>query len=85
MNKNKWAVWPEDKIQVGDTGYRGAIFISSDHDIHELIKVNISKRGESSFIVINRDTMNKYHITAEQADKVVADSISAATLLLKKI
>jgi hypothetical protein len=85
INKNKWDKWPEDKFKMADTGNRGAIFISTDHDIHELIKVNLSKRGESSFIVINRDTMTKYHITAEQADKVVADSISAATLLLKKV
>eukprot|EP00972_Heterocapsa_arctica_P017631 2607551-Heterocapsa_arctica.AAC.1 len=38
INKNKWATWPEDKLQMGDTGNRGAVYISDHIQIHELIK-----------------------------------------------
>eukprot|EP00972_Heterocapsa_arctica_P006310 926309-Heterocapsa_arctica.AAC.1 len=69
---------------MGDTGNRGAVFISNYNEIHDLIKVNLSKRGEIPFIIIDRGSMTKYNISVEEADKVVSDTLSAATLLHKK-
>eukprot|EP00972_Heterocapsa_arctica_P080327 11837942-Heterocapsa_arctica.AAC.1 len=61
-------------MAIGDTGPRGMIYITDKDHIHQVFKVNFSKRGEDGLFTPDHEILsNNYGITTKDTEAMIQE------------